>query len=96
MTDRVRSEAFPRAIGFTSTRRKPTTPCAACAWSCTISRARAVSEGHEKRIDSGGVMGDLPLALGTVVSQYLDQLGIRDHVGQPGADERRPPRRPVK
>jgi hypothetical protein len=49
-----------------------------------------VSEGHEKRIDPGGVMGDLPLALGTVVSQYLDHLGIHEHVEHHGADQAAP------
>ena len=52
----------------------------AAAWSCTTSRARVVSEGHEKTLDLRAVMGDLPLSLGTVVSQYLDQIGIRDQL----------------
>ena len=32
-------------------------------------------------------MGDPPVELGTVVSQYLDQLGIHDHVEAIGIDQ---------
>ncbi len=35
-------------------------------------------------------MGDTPIALGMVVSQYLDYLGIHDPVGTSGIDQAAP------